>query len=96
MAVRRGGDSGRLLLQEEALQEFVFNINIPTRVGFQTPFTNITMDLQPPAILKDQPVIIGGIEQELTYCDFQPEMDMLNCAFAEVMIVGDAKGKRAS
>jgi ribonucleoside-triphosphate reductase len=78
---------------KQALQEFVFNINIPTRVGFQTPFTNITMDLQPPAILKDQPVIIGGIEQELTYCDFQPEMDMLNCAFAEVMIEGDAKGR---
>jgi len=71
----------------------VFNINIPTRVGFQTPFTNITMDLCPPDTLKDQPVIIGGIEHESTYSDFQPEMDMLNCAFSEVMIEGDAMGR---
>ena len=73
----------------------MFNINIPTRVGFQTPFTNITMDLSPPDILKDQSVIVGGIEQELIYCGFQPEMDMLNCAFAEVMIEGDAKANGA-
>jgi ribonucleoside-triphosphate reductase len=78
---------------KQALQEFVFNINIPTRVGFQTPFTNITMDLCPPTILRDHPVIIGGIEQESTYCDFQPEMDMLNCAFVEVMLEGDAKAR---
>jgi ribonucleoside-triphosphate reductase len=78
---------------KQALQEFVFNINIPTRVGFQTPFTNITMDLCPPDTVKDQPVIIGGIEQESTYSDFQSEMDMLNVAFAEVMIEGDAKGR---
>lgn len=78
---------------KQALQEFVFNINIPTRVGFQTPFTNITMDLCPPTFLKDQPVIIGGAEQGKTFSDFQPEMDMLNCAFAEVMVEGDAKGR---
>jgi ribonucleoside-triphosphate reductase len=78
---------------KQALQEFVFNINIPTRVGFQTPFTNITMDLSPPDVLKDQPVILGGIEQESTYSEYQPTMDMLNCAFAEVMIAGDAKGR---
>jgi ribonucleoside-triphosphate reductase len=81
---------------KQALQEFLFNINIPTRVGFQTPFTNITMDLCPPAFLKDQPVIIGGIEQESTYSDFQPEMDMLNSAFAEVMMEGDAKPFKSS
>ena len=78
---------------KQALQEFVFNINIPTRVGFQTPFTNITMDLYVPSILKDHPVIIGGIEKDETYSDFQAEMDMLNRAFAEVMMEGDAKGR---
>ena len=78
---------------KQALQEFVFNINIPTRVGFQTPFTNITMDLYVPDILKDQPVIIGGSEREETYSDFQPEMDMINRAFAKVMMEGDAKGR---
>jgi ribonucleoside-triphosphate reductase len=78
---------------KQALQEFVFNINIPTRVGFQTPFTNITMDLQAPPTLKHQPVVVGGTEREETYGAFQAEMDMLNRAFAEVMIEGDAKGR---
>ncbi|MDL1969240.1 MAG: ribonucleoside triphosphate reductase, partial [Deltaproteobacteria bacterium] len=78
---------------KQALQEFVFNINIPTRVGFQTPFTNITMDLYVPSILKDRPVILGGIEREETYSDFQPEIDIINKAFAEVMMEGDAKGR---
>ncbi len=78
---------------KQALQEFVFNINIPTRVGFQTPFTNITMDLCVPGTLKDQPVIIGGEYQKETYSEFQPEMDTINNAFAEVMMEGDAKGR---
>ncbi len=78
---------------KQALQEFVFNINIPTRVGFQTPFTNITMDLNVPGTLKDHPVIIGGKAIDATYAEFQAEMDMLNRAFAEVMIEGDAKGR---
>ena len=78
---------------KQALQEFIFNINIPTRVGFQTPFTNITMDLYVPSILKDQPVIVGGVEREETYADFQPEMDLINRAFAEVMMAGDARGR---
>lgn len=78
---------------KQALQEFVFNINIPTRVGFQTPFTNITMDLNPPATLKNLPVIIGGEEQEAHYGEFQPEMDMINRAFSEVMMEGDARGR---
>jgi ribonucleoside-triphosphate reductase len=77
----------------QAMQEFIFNINIPTRVGFQTPFTNITLDLQVPAILRDHPVVIGGQEREETYADFQSEMDMLNRAFAEVMMAGDARGR---
>ena len=78
---------------KQALQEFVFNINIPTRVGFQTPFTNITMDLTVPSTLKDTPVIIGGVHQKETYSEFQHEMDVLNSAFAEVMMEGDAKGR---
>jgi len=78
---------------KQALQEFIFNINIPTRVGFQTPFTNITMDLYVPSILKDQPVVVAGVDQAETYREFQPEMDMINRAFAEVMMEGDAKGR---
>ncbi len=78
---------------KQALQEFVFNINIPTRVGFQTPFTNITMDLFVPGTLKDHPVIAGGKEQPETYAEFQNEMDTINKAFAEVMMNGDAKGR---
>ncbi len=78
---------------KQALQEFVFNINIPTRVGFQTPFTNVTMDLYVPSILKDHPVVIGGREKAETYADFQAEMDMINRAFAEIMMAGDAKGR---
>lgn len=77
----------------QALQEFVFNINIPTRVGFQTPFTNITMDLDVPAIFKDSPVVIGGVELESTYGQYQAEMDVINQAFAEVMMAGDSKGR---
>lgn len=78
---------------KQALQEFVFNINVPTRVGFQTPFTNITMDLQAPDLYKDQAAIIGGEPQNKNYSEFQIEMDMLNKAFLEVMIEGDAKGR---
>ena len=78
---------------KQAIQEFVFNINIPTRVGFQTPFTNITMDLYVSEILKDLPVIIGGKERKEKYSAFQREMDMINRAFAETMMEGDAKGR---
>jgi len=77
----------------QALQEFMFNINVPTRVGFQTPFTNITMDLVPPAGLRDQPAVIGGEPQERAYGDFQEEMDRLNRIFAEVMLEGDASDR---
>ncbi|HFD04582.1 MAG TPA: ribonucleoside triphosphate reductase [Firmicutes bacterium] len=78
---------------KQAMQEFLFNLNVPTRVGFQTPFTNITMDLKVPASLKNEPVVIGGEKKDKTYGDFQKEMDMLNNAFAEVMMEGDAKGR---
>ena len=78
---------------KQALQEFIFNINIPTRVGFQTPFTNITLDLHPPSTLKDTAVVVGGVERPETYGEFQAEMDLINRAFAEVMMQGDAKGR---
>ena len=78
---------------KQAMQEFVFNMNVPTRVGFQTPFTNITMDLTVPSYYTEQPVIIGGELTEDTYKDFQPEMDLLNKAFFEVMMEGDASGR---
>lgn len=78
---------------KQAVQEFVFNINVPTRVGFQTPFTNVTMDLVCPSTLANEPVLIGGEMQDATYGEFQPEMDMINRAFAEVMLAGDARGR---
>lgn len=74
---------------KQGLQEFVFNMNVPTRVGFQTPFTNVTLDLKVPEFMKDEPVIIGGEIMPDTYGDFQAEMDMFNQAFAEVMMEGD-------
>ncbi len=77
----------------QSMQEFIFNLNVPTRVGFQTPFTNITLDLQVPKNMKNEPVIIGGELQEETYGDFQKEMDMINRAFCEVMMRGDAQGR---
>lgn len=76
---------------KQGLQEFVFNMNVPTRVGFQTPFTNITMDLKVPDFMKDEPVIIGGQYMDRTYGEFQAEMDILNQAFAEVMMEGDCE-----
>lgn len=78
---------------KQALQEFVFNMNVPTRVGFQTPFSNITMDLTVPSYYKDQCVVVGGEIMEDTYGDFQPEMDMINKAFFEVMMQGDSSGR---
>ena len=78
---------------KQALQEFMFNMNIPTRVGFQTPFTNITLDLVVPNNMKDLSVIIGGEIKEYTYGDFQPEMDLFNKAFADVMTEGDSNGR---
>ncbi|MGE4587525.1 MAG: ribonucleoside triphosphate reductase, partial [Mangrovibacterium sp.] len=77
---------------KQCLQEFMFNINVPTRVGFQTPFTNITLDLKVPKSLKNQPVVVGGKLQEAVYGDFEEEMMLFNRAFAEVMIEGDALG----
>ncbi|MBQ8460642.1 ribonucleoside triphosphate reductase [bacterium] len=78
---------------KQALQEFVFNMNVPTRVGFQTPFSNVTMDLTVPSYYKDQCVIVGGEMKEETYGEFQNEMNMINKAFFEVMMEGDASGR---
>jgi len=78
---------------KQALQEFLFNINVPTRVGFQTPFTNITLDLRPPKSTGEENVIIGGQYQKEKYQDFQKEMDIFNTAFAELMMAGDASGR---
>ncbi len=78
---------------KQAMQEFVFNMNVPTRVGFQTPFSNITLDLQVPKIYKDQAIIIGGKPQKETYGEFQEEMNMINKAYAEVMTAGDAQNR---
>ncbi|MFA5871517.1 MAG: ribonucleoside triphosphate reductase [Parcubacteria group bacterium] len=78
---------------KQCMQEFVFNVNVPTRVGFQTPFTNITMDLVAPKNIAEESVIIGGELQKEKYGDFQEEMNMINRAFAEVMSAGDASGR---
>ncbi|UCE34502.1 MAG: ribonucleoside triphosphate reductase, partial [Deltaproteobacteria bacterium] len=78
---------------KQALQEFIFNINVPTRVGFQTPFTNVTLDLTVPEYYADQAVIIGGEPQNVTYGEFQNEMNLFNKAFLEVMAEGDARGR---
>ncbi len=78
---------------EQALQEFFFNMNVPTRVGFQTPFTNLTLDLTVPEFMRDEPVILGGKVMNETYGDMQEELDIFNIAFAKVMCRGDSKGR---
>ncbi len=78
---------------KQAMQEFLFNLAVPTRVGFQTPFTNITLDLQVPEYMKNEPVIIGGKFQKETYKEFSEEMKIINRAFAECMCEGDANGR---
>ncbi|MCX6731425.1 MAG: ribonucleoside triphosphate reductase, partial [Candidatus Parcubacteria bacterium] len=78
---------------KQAMQEFVFGCAIPTRVGFQTPFLNVTLDIKPPKHLAEQPVIIGGQPQNETYGEFQEEMNLFNKAYTEVMSDGDAKGR---
>jgi ribonucleoside-triphosphate reductase len=78
---------------KQALQEFIFNLNVPTRVGFQCPFSNLTFDMTVPRTLKDEHVIIGGKVMNETYSEFQEEMDLLNRAFCDVMMEGDSKGR---
>ncbi len=78
---------------KQALQEFIFNLNVPTRVGFQCPFSNLTFDIKAPSTLRNQNVIIAGKLMPETYGDFQKEMDLVNFAFCDVMMEGDAKGR---
>ena len=78
---------------KQAIQEFVFNCMVPTRVGFQTPFINISLDVTVPQFLKDQPVILGGEYLKETYGEFQEEMNIFNKAFYEVLMEGDSKGR---
>ncbi|MFD2235827.1 anaerobic ribonucleoside-triphosphate reductase, partial [Phaeospirillum tilakii] len=75
------------------IQELVYNLNVPSRWGTQTPFTNLTFDWTCPEDLKDQVPVIGGVEMDFTYGDLQSEMDMINRAYIEVMTKGDAKGR---
>ncbi len=78
---------------KQSLQEFLFNMAIPTRVGFQCPFSNITLDLKPSSVFAKQPVIIGGKPQKETYGEFEEEMKILDKAFYEVMMEGDKNGR---
>ena len=78
---------------KQALQEFIFNVNVPTRVGFQTPFTNVTLDLECPSYMMGQPVVIGGELAQTNYGDHQKEMNIFNKAFLEVLSEGDANGR---
>ena len=77
----------------QCMQEFIFNLNVPTRVGFQCPFSNLTFDIKVPKTLAGDNVITGGVMRAEKYGDFQAEMDMFNKAFCEVMLQGDAKGR---
>lgn len=77
----------------QAMQELVFNLNVPSRWGTQTPFTNLTFDWTCPQDLASQVPYIAGEEMPFTYGDLQPEMDMINRAYIEVMMQGDARGR---
>lgn len=78
---------------KQAIQEFIFNLNVPTRVGFQCPFSNLTFDIKVPRTLKDKSVMVGGVYRDEVYGDFQKEMDLFNEAFCAVMDEGDASGR---
>ena len=77
----------------QCIQELIYNLNVPSRWGTQTPFTNLTFDWTCPEDLRDQVPIIGGEEMDFTYGDLQVEMDAINRAYMEVMTAGDAKGR---
>ena len=78
---------------KQNIQSFIFGVNTPSRWGSQAPFTNVTFDWIVPEDLKDQPAIVGGKPLDLTYGDFQKEMDMINRAFIEVVLEGDSEGR---
>ncbi len=75
------------------MQEFIYNLNVPSRWGTQTPFTNLTFDWVCPEDLREQVPVIGGVEMPFTYGELQKEMDMLNRAYIEVMTAGDRRGR---
>ncbi len=77
----------------QSMQELVYNLNVPSRWGTQTPFTNLTFDWVCPEDLREQVPVIGGEEMPFAYGDLQAEMDMINRAYIEVMMQGDAKGR---
>lgn len=78
---------------KKAIESFIFGVNIPSRWGTQAPFSNITLDWTCPEDLKNLPAIVGGEEMDFTYGDCKKEMDMVNKAFLEIMIKGDAEGR---
>lgn len=78
---------------KQAIQEFVYNANVPTRVGFQSPFFNLTLDVVPPTTYANEPVMVGGKLLDYTYGTCQDEMNLINRAFCEVLIEGDASGR---
>lgn len=78
---------------KKCLESFIFGVNTPSRWGTQAPFSNITLDWTVPSDLKDMPAIVGGKEMDFTYGDCKKEMDMVNKAFIEIMIEGDAHGR---
>ncbi|MBR3731643.1 MAG: ribonucleoside triphosphate reductase [Spirochaetales bacterium] len=78
---------------KQSIQSFIFGVNTPSRWGSQAPFTNITLDWTVPDDLRDKPAIVGGVKLNTTYGDYQKEMDMINKAFIEIMIEGDANGR---
>ena len=86
-------DNLNYLQAKQAMQEFLYNCMVPTRVGFQTPFLNTSLDIKPPEFLAKQPVIIGGKPQKETYGDFQEEMNVFNRVFYDCLMEGDAKGR---
>lgn len=77
----------------QCIQELIYNLNVPSRWGTQTPFTNLTFDWTCPADLREQVPVIGGEEMPFTYGELQPEMDLINRAYMEVMTTGDARGR---
>ncbi len=86
-------DNLRYEAVKQEMQKFLFNMNVPTRVGFQSPFSNCTMDLTTPGYLAEEPAIIGGDLTDNNYSEFASEMEMINRAFAENMHEGDSKGR---
>lgn len=89
--VRKDGLSYKQVKQ--AMQEFIYNLNISSRWGGQTPFTNVTFELKVPDDMKNEPAIIGGQTLDNTYADYQPEVDLINRAFLDVMFQGDMRGR---